>query len=107
MRVEDPPRPGCVRAAAAVSGGPALALLPVLSPPAAEETDRAGARRRGSQPAESADPAHPARHPTETPSGASGSCARAQREATQSPQVRRLGLRGAALPMGSGNQVGE
>lgn len=47
VRVEDPPRPGCVRAAAAVSGGPALALLPVLSPPAAEETDRAGARRRG------------------------------------------------------------
>lgn len=70
---------------------PALALLPVLSPPAAEETDRAGARRRGSQPGESADPAHPARHPRETPSGASGSCARAQREATRSPLVRRLG----------------
>lgn len=85
---------------------PALALLPVLSPPAAEETDGAGARRRGSQPGESADPAHPVRHPRETPSGAPESCARAQREATGSPQVWRLGhqLRDPRSPLGSGYQ---
>ncbi|XP_035300251.1 uncharacterized protein LOC118238768 [Cricetulus griseus] len=95
----DPPRPAWVRVAvaAAVSGSPrarSLARLGVLSPPAAEETDRAGARRRrrGSQPGESADPAHPARHPTETSSGARGAApARAPPEATpaSSPQRRR------------------
>lgn len=81
---------------------PAIALLPVLSPPAAEKTDRAGARRRGSQSGESADPAHPACHPRETPSGAPGSCAQAQREANGSPQVRRLGhqLRDPRSPLG-------
>jgi hypothetical protein len=65
---------------------PALAQLLVLSPTAAEETDGAGARRRGSEPGESADPARPARHPRETPSGAPGSCARARREGPRPPR---------------------
>ncbi|KAJ8793211.1 hypothetical protein J1605_000206 [Eschrichtius robustus] len=83
----DPPRPcsAGVAAAAAVSCGPALALLRVLSPTAAEETDRAVARRRGSEPGESADPAQPARHPRETPSGAAG-------------ELRPLGREGPAPP---------
>ncbi|XP_042854252.1 uncharacterized protein LOC107180831 [Panthera tigris] len=51
---------------------PALAPLRLLSPAAAEETDGAGARRLGSEPGESADPAHPVRHPRGTPSGAAG-----------------------------------
>ncbi|XP_032450487.1 uncharacterized protein LOC116738300 [Lynx canadensis] len=64
---------------------PAPAPLRLLSPAAAEETDGAGARRLGSEPGESADPARPVRHPRGTPSGAAG-------------ELRALGPGGARAP---------
>lgn len=68
---------------------PATALLRVLPLTAAEETDGAAARRRGSESGESADPALPAWHPRATPSGAAG-------------QRRALGPAGARAPAPTG-----
>lgn len=64
LPVSPPPPPSPVAPRSAAPGA--------RSPTAAEETDGAAARRRGSEPGESADPAHPARHPRETSSGAAG-----------------------------------
>lgn len=75
---------------------PPRALLRVLSPTAAEETDGAGARRRGSEPGESADPAHPARHSRETPSGAAGELRPLAPGGARAPRAHRCSALGAA-----------
>lgn len=85
----NPPRPCSAGAALAVSGGPRDRAAPGALSHCCEETDGAEARRRGSEPGESADPAHPAGHPRETPSGAAG-------------ELRALGPAGARAPAPTG-----
>lgn len=95
----DPPRPcSAGAAAAAVSGGPALAPLRLLSPAAAEETDGAGAPRLSSEPGESADPAHPIRHPRETPSGAAGELRALGPGGARAPGAHRCGVLASSAP---------
>lgn len=93
----DPPSPcsAGVAAAAAVSCGPALALLRVLSPTAAEETDGAAARRRGSEPGESADRPSPLGTRERPLAEPPGSCARS---AGRGPRPRRPQVRRPRLP---------
>lgn len=95
----DPPRPCSAGAvAAAVSGGPALAPLQLLSPAAAEETDGAGARLLGSEPGGSADPAHPVPHARETPSGDAGELRALGPGGARAPGAHRCGVLASSAP---------